>query len=148
AGLQSDELLIIAAVERQRLNLVLIDDDAEVGSRRVDQRRRGGDVNRVADRAGFEREIDLRTRARIQFDFLTFGQLETLSRDLNRISPGRQQRELIIALGVRYGLAGHIGLNVRGFDRRVRQRRPALVLDRPDYGAAADLGVDGAGKRA
>src|SRR6266852_3219020 len=102
-GLQTDELLKITAVQGKRLDLGLIDYDAQVRRGGIDQRRRVHNLNRFGSLAHHHLKIEARPGSRVQGKLRSLGPLKTCVFRLQNVAPGRQHGKLEVARIVRDG---------------------------------------------
>ena len=130
----------VAAVERQRLDLLFLDGRAELGRRHLHERRGGGDRHGLGDRADLEPRVDTNLRVDRQLDVGERRRLEAgqLRHDLT--AAGRQRRCGEFARVVGDDGAHQAGALVRERHRGAGDGRTRRIGDGSQDGAGHCLG--------
>ena len=141
---ESDQVQHVAAVERRLGDLAGLDDLAERGCLRLQQRRAGNDLNDFGDFADFQHGVDADARLDLDRDRLLRELLEAFRARFQAVLARNQVHEAIQA--GRFGLlrALFAGREARHGDARSRNHGTRRVLNGPDQAAVEGL----AGRRA
>ena len=131
AGNQRRELQVIAAVERQLDDAAVLDDGADRGVLRLDDRRVGNNRHDVGQLADCEREREAVRAAHLHVDVRLLGRREALELDLQRVVAGRHRRKHVNACLVALGQTDGVGGLVRQRHPDAGQHRSARVEDGP-----------------
>ena len=142
-GLKLGELQVVAAVERQLDDLLLVDHVAERHVLGLDQGRFGRDLDGLADAADLEADVDAGLLSGLEHDsppdlFLEAGEL-----DREHVLAGHELRDDVVARDVGLGRAGFIGAGVGGRDLCAGNRPAGFVGHTPEERGADPLRVGG-----
>ena len=148
AGQQGDEAGEVAARRRQVLQLLQGHVAADLGRGQVDQGRLAGNRDRLLQRPDLQRQVDLHRRPDLQDDVLGDELAEAREPRGERVRPGLQAGQRVLALGPRDGLAEGPGLFVGGDDGRAGEHAALLVEnDSANRGRSLCVGGRGCGAR-
>ncbi len=138
AGLQQREVVGVARGQRQRLDFRFAQRAALLDLGEIDQRRVGGDGDRLGQRADAQRDVDHRRLAGAQRHAGLLELLEALQLRRDAVGAERQQRRAIQAAFIGDDHALVAGVDVGDGHGDAGQQRALFVLDR-----AFDGAVDG-----
>jgi hypothetical protein len=139
AGNDRQQLIIIASVEREIIDLLTVDDLADFARRRVDRfARLLHDLHDFRDLSGFEREIDRQATVGVQNVARHDAFLKVRRFDRNRVGRDRQVRDRVKSVVVRRHRARQIRRRIGNHDGRAGDDRAGRIRDRarnaPDIG--------------
>ena len=139
AGRGVDEGRKVPRVERQILDVAAVDDRADLGRIRPEQRCRCHDRGGFLDAAHFEQHVNPRTLIHFEDNAFSDPLLEALHVDFDRIGPGGEKGRGVGAGAIGDERVGRPFVHFANGD--VRAGDDAVgVADRPDDGACGDLG--------
>ena len=137
----------VAAVQRQRLDLLLANRRAELGGGRLHERRRAGDRHRLLDRADLELDVDAHALIDAERNVGSRHRLEARELGLHRVGPRRQRRRRELAVAVGRDDSHEAGPGIGQGDRRARHDRAGRVGNQTEDGAGNRLRRSGGGKQ-
>ena len=139
AGRGVNEGRKVPRVERQILDVAAVDDRADLGRIRPEQRCRCHHRGGFLDAAHFEQHVNPRPLIHFEDNAFSDPLLEALHVDFDRIGPGGEKGRGVGAGAIRDERVGRSLVHLT--NRDVGTGHDAVgVADRPDDGAGADLG--------
>ena len=126
---QDDERGDVAALERQRLDGLVVDDCADRGVARLDERRGRFDGHRFLERANLELHRDHRIAVHLQHDSRLHVGPEARERHFEAIRSDRQVRQRVRARDVGHGVPAEAGVGLQSGDRDAWQDAAAVIDD-------------------
>ena len=146
AGDEADEVVPVAARERELLDEVVVDHPAGRRLLRRQERRRG-DRDRLGDRADFERGVHARLLPHVELDLFEHDPLEPLPLDRHGVVADGDAGEVVVAGAVGRGRRLDVGRLVLQGHRGVGDDGAGRVRDQARHARAVDLreGVQGEG---
>ena len=91
------EVQIVPAVQRHRLNLLLVDGEAQLRLARLENRRRADHGGRLRERRHLQREVDHRLGVRLEDQPRALLRAETRQLDLHAVFADDRQRDEVVA---------------------------------------------------
>ena len=138
-----DEVGGVAAVERQLLDALVLDDLPDRRAARFDQRRGRLDRDRLAQLTERQRDVDDGVGIDLEDDAGLLEAAEAGEADLEPVRPDRQVGQRVGALGIGDDRPPETGVGLDGGDIRARQYAAALIADGAvDLRRRANLGID------
>ena len=118
----------LASVDRQVLNLLLVDNRADHRPCGLRHFADVLDLNSFGKLADGKTKVNAADGTEIEVHLLC-GFLEAALFDSHRVFPGRQKRDLVIAGGRSIGLVRYAGFGIHGCDRSFGDRSARRVID-------------------
>ena len=128
---ERDELEIVAAVQRQLDDPLVVDDGADGGVLGLELNGVGLDGDGFGDLADGEREIETDDLLHAELHVLGLVAFEPGLLDLDAVRPGRQRRQRVIAGFGGHGVPGSVGAHVGGGNGGLRRGGAGCVGDSP-----------------